>query len=190
MESVWASARKLVAGTNVHLLENQAVVIDGVRFLGCTLWTDFALFGEAARIQMMNRCHNDMNDYRRICIDNKNGGSMFLLPRNTLALHQASREFLVGEVGKRGDWRKTVVVTHHAPSALSLADGEAVWNREAACASHLDHLAGVPDLWVHGHTHVRADYRVAGAGRVVSNPRGYRGFDEVADFKPGLVLEI
>src|SRR3954452_19421772 len=34
------------AGSTVELLENRVVVIGGVRFLGCTLWTDFDLFGE------------------------------------------------------------------------------------------------------------------------------------------------
>ncbi len=31
------------AGSSVHLLENRAVEIGGVTFLGCTLWTDFEL---------------------------------------------------------------------------------------------------------------------------------------------------
>ncbi|MBC7489687.1 MAG: hypothetical protein H7240_06605 [Glaciimonas sp.] len=30
-------------GTNVHLLERDHICIEGVRFLGCTLWTDFRL---------------------------------------------------------------------------------------------------------------------------------------------------
>ena len=39
----------LARGTNVHVLERGTVEIDGVCFLGCTLWTDFALFGTAER---------------------------------------------------------------------------------------------------------------------------------------------
>jgi len=31
---------------DVHFLENEAVTIEGVRFVGATLWTDFALFGQ------------------------------------------------------------------------------------------------------------------------------------------------
>lgn len=39
-----AALRELCAGTNVHLLDNDEVIFDGVRF-GTTLWTDFMLFG-------------------------------------------------------------------------------------------------------------------------------------------------
>ncbi len=190
LETLRAAAREKVAGTHVHLLENEAVVIEGVRFLGCTLWTDFALFGEQARIQIMNHCQEGMSDYRRITVDDGKGGTMLLMPRHTQAMHQASREFLVSELGKRGPWDKTVCVTHHAPSALSLAEGKAVWNQEAACASHLDHIVGLADLWCHGHTHIAVNYRVAGGGRVMSNPRGYVGYDELLCGDLALVLEV
>jgi 3',5'-cyclic AMP phosphodiesterase CpdA len=35
--------------TGIRLLECGEAVLGGVRFLGCTLWTDFALNGEAGR---------------------------------------------------------------------------------------------------------------------------------------------
>lgn len=47
----------------VHVLENEALEIRGVTFLGCTLWTDFGLFGNpelARRIAGM-----EMADYAR-----------------------------------------------------------------------------------------------------------------------------
>src|SRR4051794_31624253 len=39
------------AGSRVHILDNRAVVLAGVRFLGCTLWTNFDLFGEMQRLR-------------------------------------------------------------------------------------------------------------------------------------------
>src|SRR5688572_13365622 len=38
--------REQAKGTNIHLLEDEHVVIDGVCFFGCTLWTDMALLGD------------------------------------------------------------------------------------------------------------------------------------------------
>lgn len=38
-----AEMKTTAAGSNVHLLDRDSVVIDGVRFLGCILWTDFQL---------------------------------------------------------------------------------------------------------------------------------------------------
>ena len=34
---------------NIHLLENETVVLSGVRFVGATLWSDYAIFGKANR---------------------------------------------------------------------------------------------------------------------------------------------
>src|SRR5687768_157887 len=37
---------ELAVGTNVHVLENKAVTIDGITFHGATLWTNFELLGD------------------------------------------------------------------------------------------------------------------------------------------------
>src|SRR3954470_22041676 len=54
-------------GSSVELLENREVEIGGVRFLGCTLWTDFELFGDRARC--MAAAQSAMNDFRRIRVE-------------------------------------------------------------------------------------------------------------------------
>lgn len=38
--------RQTAKANDVHFLEDDCVTIAGVRFLGCTLWTDFAYFGQ------------------------------------------------------------------------------------------------------------------------------------------------
>ena len=43
MESTLMEFRKASVGTNFHALDCGEVVLGGVRFLGCTLWTDFTL---------------------------------------------------------------------------------------------------------------------------------------------------
>ncbi|WP_439373146.1 metallophosphoesterase [Bradyrhizobium sp. DASA03120] len=42
-------AKAAAAGTNVHVLENECTRVGEVTFAGCTLWTDFDLFGDAHR---------------------------------------------------------------------------------------------------------------------------------------------
>jgi hypothetical protein len=46
---------KIQAPDHIHVLNNDQVIIDGVRFLGCILWTDFALFGEADKFFAMQQ---------------------------------------------------------------------------------------------------------------------------------------
>jgi len=208
MEELWEKARAGTAGTHVHLLENESVLIDDpacpgsrVRFLGATLWTDFCIFGEDAQEEKMQYAAKNMNDYRQIRMAHKVPGykrshhsDARITPETTLSLHLESRNYLEQELAlspgsDESAWVKTVVVTHHAPSALSLEFQEPCLDADASYASHLDPLVAKTDLWVHGHTHVVTDYRV-GSGRVVSNPRGYVGHAMVEGFNPRCIAEI
>lgn len=161
---------------DVAFLENDAVEIEGVHFLGCTLWTDLELLGtEPWRADAIRRT---MVDYRSIRVS---PAYRRLRPTDTAALHARSRRWLRNAMHGA---RPTVVVTHHAPSLKSIAPQHADDPVTAAYASHLDDLIqdGAPEVWIHGHTHHSVDYRI-GSTRVLSNQRGYEdepgvGFDE------------
>lgn len=201
MSELLNKVREKISGTHVHLLENDTVVLDGVRFIGATLWTDFALMHDfVQRMDAMLIAQQQMNDYQMIQLRRRHeGGEQMLTPSHMLDFHQASRAFIERELALPFEV-KTVVVTHHAPSKVSVdqrsMEGEgavrkalADMGRESIYASHLDHLVERADLWIHGHTHVSLDYQI-GKGRVVSNPRGYGGIAEVAGFNPNRVVEV
>lgn len=194
MMELWKAAREKVEGTHVHLLENEAVVIDGVHFLGCTLWTDFALFGGGHRERAMIDAMA-LSDFSSIVTAltataayNRHMGKLFT-PQTSLNLHQTSRAWLDKELNQPFDG-KTVVVTHHAPHRGSLA---ARWSRDPIAPCFVSNLPGLverADLWVHGHTHDGFDYQVERC-RVVCNPRGYSNYkDENAGFDAGLVVDL
>ena len=82
------------AGGTVHLLENEAVVIDGVRFLGTTLWTDYALYGEKNRDLAMETARRDLNDHRLIRLREPSGATRTFEPADALALHLKARQWL------------------------------------------------------------------------------------------------
>jgi Icc-related predicted phosphoesterase len=42
--------------------------------------------------------------------------------------------------------------------------------------------------WIHGHIHQRQDYQIGGC-RVVANPRGYQGYEQM-EFDPACQVEI
>lgn len=165
----------------VHLLENDAVHIGGVRFLGATLWTDFLLYGKPGDELAQAKAMRLMPDFRIIDTDD---GSF--TPDQSVALHAQSRDWLREQLRQPFDG-KTVVVTHHAPSERSVPaeyKGDAL---SPAFSSTLDDLAAQADVWIHGHTHTCFDYRI-GKARVVANPGGYPG--ENAGFDPCKVIEI
>jgi predicted phosphodiesterase len=171
----------------VHFLDDETVEIGGVRFLGATLWTDFNLFGKERRQFAMAEGQRGLNDFRVI-----HEGPAHFSPADSIRLHEKSLAFLERELQRPFDG-KTVVVTHHLPSARSVVERFKHDWLSACFASRLDHLFGRPvSLWIHGHTHDSMDYEVMGT-RVVCNPRGYVRFNsgpENFDFNPGLVVEI
>lgn len=177
--------KEATAGTNIHVLEDDSLEIGGWQIFGCTLWTDLALHGDWHAGAAL--AGGTMNDYKRV--RNSARGYQRLLPKDTRQIHERSVEALAEFLG-RHDAAKTIVVTHHAPSARSLPERFQADPLSCAYASHLDEfiLRHQPHLWVHGHIHESSDYLI-GKTRVIANPQGY---PEAVNpgFLPGLVLEV
>lgn len=160
--------RQAANALGIHLLENTAVTLAGVRFLGTTLWTDFGLFGPGQEYFARDAAHRSMRDYAAIRLDGR-----ALHPADTAARHAAACQWLARELAKpcRGP---RVVVTHHLPSMRSVASHYRHSLLSAAFASNCDALLARADAWLHGHTHDACDYRFDRC-RVLCNPRGYPG---------------
>jgi predicted phosphodiesterase len=187
--AVTAAMKAAAAGSNVTVLDDEAVTIAGTRVLGAVLWTDFALFGEALKATAFAECLKFMPDFEIISC-----GLKTLTPEDTIAMHRRSRAWLGERLGEAYGG-PTVVVTHHAPHRGSLAERYAEDPVSAAFISDLEAmiLEAQPALWVHGHTHTSFDYTV-GATRVVCNPRGYarkpNAHRENPEFSAGFVVEV
>lgn len=192
-------------GSSVHVLNRRSVVIDGVRFLGCTLWTDFQLPVEVRGHHLVDveralaSANALMSDYEQICVQSPvlctgrpRSVSRLLRAEDTLAMHWVDRDWLRRELQIPFDG-PTVVVTHHAPSAMSVAP-QYVGDRLApAFVSDLPaEFFDVPALWIHGHTHHSTDHTQRRC-RVLSNPRGYQVRDsqfENESFNAAFVVEV
>lgn len=207
MDQWWRKAREKVAGTHVHLLENESVLIDGTRFLGCTLWSDFRLFGDDHQEELGRLAEKESNDFGNIFLSRrgpihydadpyafgftrKRSGDR-LTWKHVAKMQQRSREFLEAELERTGDWKQTVVVSHHAPSINGIEQPDLPVDLDAAYASNLDRLVAKADCWVHGHVHRAREYQGKLGGRVVENARGYRdfGLGSVPGFKWDLVVD-
>jgi Icc-related predicted phosphoesterase len=179
-------ARATAPAVNVHLLEDDAVVLGQVRFLGATLWTDYQLFGEALQLRMMSVCGQGMNDHRRIGWSKQPWLSF--RPQEAALLHQRSETYLATKLAEPFEG-PTVVITHHAAHRQSIhPDFRNDW-LSAAYVSDLSELIEKhqPRLWVHGHIHHSFDYQV-GSTRMVCNPHGYG--NENPAFNGSLVVDI
>lgn len=190
LDGVAAELKALCAGTQVHLLDDGETVIDGVRFLGSTLWTDFLLFGADGRAAAVEAARRFMRDFSRIRLDDT-GGAGFT-PDECAARFARHADWLARRLETPHEG-PTVVVTHHAPSPRSIHPRFAGSLLNACFVSDAEHLFGAARAcaWIHGHTHDSFDYRLDGT-RVVCNPRGYAkdGVDENASFDPDFMIDV
>lgn len=174
---------RAASSDQVRVLDRDEVILSGVRFLGATMWTDFAATGNPPIAAFT--AQNGLNDFKQI----RTADFRRIRPADLISESAKTRDWLRAKLADSFDG-PTVVITHHAPSMRSLEDNpHAGGHLDAAFANRWEDLMGGDQvaLWVHGHSHTAVDYDVAGT-RVVCNPRGYPGED--TDFKPNLVLVV
>lgn len=188
----------------LNYLQRTSAIIGGVRFLGCTLWTDYDIQpGWRFGAELVAKAF--LPDYKLIRMRGKQ-----FSPTMSIDLHHQNVEWLESMLNSPFDG-KTVVVTHHAPHAQSIHPRFNLSPINAAFVSDLSRLMGKAYVWVHGHMHDSFDYTVhqdGGQTRVLVNPRGYvrkkgkarkmeRGQVQVSPqafenpyFNPNLVFEV
>ena len=196
--------KQLCAGTHVHVLDNDEVVLGGVRFLGTTLLTDFKLFdvrekGATAmqraqsfikRAAAVRLARSFMRDFSKIHVDE--AAQTPFTPADSAALFARHARWLERKLSEPHAG-PTVVITHHAPSPKSIHPRFAGSLMNACFVSDAERLidGDRARLWVHGHTHDSFNYWLNGT-QVVCNPRGYAkdGKNENSLFDPNFVVEI
>jgi len=187
----------LVAGAEraeaarIHFLHRRTVILGDVRFIGCTLWTDYRLLGTPKPSMVF--AGQELNDHRLIRYREESGHYSRFMPWHAAAEHRLDLAFIRGELSKAHEG-PTVVVTHHAPHPQSVQPRH---QGSALSPAFVSDLSGLiedhqPDLWIHGHDHGSHDYRV-GRTRVLANQAGYpnlHGGRENPWFNPVCVVEV
>jgi Icc-related predicted phosphoesterase len=176
----------------ITVLDDEAVEIGGVQFFGATLWSDF----EGGSATAMEKGRRGVGEYFfvRTRQPEEDGGEQLtkLRPAHTAAAFDRSLAALRQHLAATAH-APTVVISHHAPSRKGLNPFHAGNGLDGAYASNLDDfiasLERVP-FWVHGHTHIRRQYRIGGT-QVVTNARGFDARDPVArSFSPVAFFDL
>ena len=155
--------------------------------------------------EAMFDARDGMNDFRKIRL-RRNSGTIYnklevprrSIPQDMLGFHRDALVNIINAMAEaHATYKKLVVVSHHAPSRISLLMGdkcedEYVYQKHDPCyASNLDYLMegeDAPVLWIHGHTHIATAYE-SGNTVVVSNPKGY-GNGEDTGWEIGKTSEV
>lgn len=134
---------------NLHVLDNKTINIDGVKFVGSTLWANCKDITQG------------VGDFRNI-ID--------FSPERYRELFRENVNWLENEIEEG-----CIVLTHHLPSQVLVHPKYEHSKYNTFFASNCDHLFELrPRMWLHGHTHTNHDFQYRGV-RFVCNPLGYEG---------------
>lgn len=180
-------------------LEREVLVHNGVRFVGCTLWTDFDALSTGP---MASTTSGEMTIGEQLKTRDKafRAANFYLKKNHSL---QAGQPMLADAVREQGlasqAWLRdalsvpfggpTVVISHFAPSLRSADPRYGITPGTAGFCNSLDDLLPLAKVWMHGHLHCALDY-VASGCRVVTNPLGYAYKGEQAAFRPDLLIKV
>lgn len=178
----WAKYEQDEAPDNFHFLYNDWRILDGVRFLGATMWTSF----DKGEPMTMKAARQEMNDYQEIRCQGQ-----VITPHFILREHDRAIDFLTEKFDEKFDG-PTVVMSHHSPGNEIRRRGRKVDNIGSCYFADIEEMVGdydCVDLWLHGHTHQNWDYLINNT-RVICNPYGYWGYATNKGFNRDLVLEV
>ena len=137
---------------NVHYLQCDSIMINGIEYLGCTLWSEILL--DAGWMT------NDGNSIKNFSL------------KNYYELYVEHSTWLTKKLNEPVN-HKRVVITHHLPTFKAINDKYKGLNN-TFFASALDHLVSKATVWVAGHTHSENTVRINNTYLFV-NPKGYPG---------------
>ena len=192
---------------NLHILDREIFELNDTVFVGGTLWTDMNK-EDPLTLHAISRM---MNDFR--CVDNSNRVVNYksfddvenpdkptfrtrpaiFSPEDAVEDHKKMLGYIKHIYTDMAPWKQMVVVGHHTPSHLSChprykKDDLMNGGYHSDLSEFILDRPGIK-LWTHGHTHELFDYMI-GETRVVCNPRGYIGYEELADNFKFKVVEL
>jgi predicted phosphodiesterase len=175
----------------IQWLERETTVIQGVRFVGTTLWSDYdALVAPGSpltdRLRQRHKAFRAANFYLHKMAGQRQGALFDAEAMRTLGL---DCQLWLRDALARPHKGPTVVVTHFAPTLHSADPRYGLSPGTAGFCNALDELLPLADLWLHGHLHCPTDQQV-GRCRIVANPLGYAGKNEQLMFRPTLTIDV
>jgi Icc-related predicted phosphoesterase len=186
-EKLQATCKRL----EIIFLHQRVEIFGGVRFIGCTLWSDFeALVPTSGPLTQQLKAREKAERAANFYL--KKTGTTFqgapFLSDAVRAQAQSDQAWLRNALSEPFDG-PTVVITHFAPSLLSADPRYGLSPGTAGFCNALDHLLPQATLWLHGHLHCAHDYTSQGC-RVVANPLGYARKNEQQAFEPQKIVRV
>lgn len=195
LDATRAALKAECARLGIIWLDREVIVMEDVRFIGATLWTDFAALSQwpdhlpdamTRNMNMREQCFRAASYALKLAATTWQGAP--LDPPAVARLSAMDQAWLRERLQQKFDG-KTVVVTHFAPSLKSADPRFGLTPGTAGFCNNLDDLVAHADVWMHGHLHTHHDYVLNGC-RVVANPLGYAKKGEQEAFVPAFTVRV
>jgi hypothetical protein len=197
----------------IDFLDRATLAIGDVRFIGCTLWSDFDALADtdwapkkkpaswrnnplARQLDVQRKAFKAANHYLEWMDSTWRGERLTAETMRELSLIEQA--WLSAALAQPTEARVTVAITHFAPSLKSHDPRYGIQPATAGFCNALDGLFAHAHFWLHGHLHCAHDYTVAAPGplgadhrcRVIANPLGYTLKGESDAFEACRVLVV
>jgi hypothetical protein len=174
---------------NVVFLDRKCAVLDGVRLVGVTLWSD-------VQPEQENHVEAYVSDYKRIRVPNSDSlfsSSRQLTVKDSRAWHKVDVQFIEWQCRQAmRSGQDVVLISHHGPllegTSNASHSSSPIASAFSTDLSQIIEKSPCIKAWVFGHTHHCADFTHQGV-RVVSNQHGYF-YDRSEGYKSDFVLTI
>jgi predicted phosphodiesterase len=162
---------------NIHILDDATVTLEGVKFIGSTLWSKFGFKTDNQDI---------VQDYVQDMTDIKKKGHK-LSVEDIFLQHMQSVSFIKKELSNTT--LPTVVITHFVPMLQAFDHFiplEEIWVSDQTALINMYK----PNVWIYGHNHISKDF-VINQTRFISNQRGCLSYEPCAQyFNPGVEFDL
>jgi len=158
---------------NAYVLENDTFIMNDIRFIGTTLWSNLDLTNTDVSDSMVRRC-----------------GKYGVKPEDILEIHNRSSEYIRDTLAQPVDY-KTIVLSHHAPSVKSIASKFANSPTNSMYASSMDDMIVKyqPEYWLHAHIHESVDYFIDKT-HILSNTYGYSKIEHNTGYNSKFIIKV
>ena len=164
---------------NIRCYYNTVITIEDIDFILCTLWSTI-------KPENMFVTQQSVSDFFRIAYNGR-----LITAHEFNQAHLRAVDFLKKSV-KTENNHKRVVVSHHVPTALCMADEFKNSRINGAFVAELhDFIYDTRiDYWIYGHSHRNMPEIVINGTRMCCNQLGYVHHNEHHSFNPQACFEI
>lgn len=168
----------------VHVLSDDYLLLDGVHFLGATLWPNVKVSEEMF-------IKNGISDF--VTYKGFPNISNISIDKVREANNKSTKylDFMMGEIREKDPEARIVVITHFPPSYQAQEEIFRDSNLGSYFYNDLDWLIEKhqPNYWIYGHTHGDLEWE-HGKTKVITNQFGYLNYGTQKSFNIDRIVEI